>query len=90
MLIQPLTSLQNSYARTRIHQDPRAPASSARTRFSSWACPHTRSNRGRLSYKIRSTSVPPTPALGSPGRPGKTRQDVEAAVWPAISEIEWG
>ena len=55
----PLTSLRIATLRPWIHPDPGAPASSALAGFSSWACPHTRSLRGRrLSYKIRSRPHP--------------------------------
>lgn len=69
----PLTSPRNSYAPTRIHQDPRAPASSAVTSFSSWACPHSRSQRGRPSEL--QNSFHPGAVHTRPRLPGEVQRD---------------
>lgn len=83
----PLTSPGNNYAQTRIRQDPGASASSACTGSPSWACPPTpeATRATRLSSKIRSTSVPSTPALRSPGRSGGAGKEAEAPVALPIS-----
>lgn len=86
----PLTSLWNSCAPTRIQQNAGARVSSALTDCSSWACPPHPKPPGPSELQNSLFSVPPTPALGSPGRPGRTRKKVAVSVSPAISGMGWG